>query len=71
MLYTILHLVERLFGKDGILLGTYRIGHLHRVAHLNLLVPACLAHSLLALEGVEARHIEGDGGERYRDGLIA
>ena len=71
MLDTVLHLFECLLCEDLILLRAHGVGHLHRVAHLNLLVPACLTHSLLALEGVEARNVERNRRRCNREGFIA
>ena len=70
MFHAVLHVVERLARENLILGGGYRVGQLTRVLHRNLLIPAVLAHLLLAFEGVDARHIEDHRRQRNRDTLV-
>ena len=66
----VLHVLERLFGEDLALGRGHRVGHLARVLHRDLLVPAVLARLLLALEGVDARDVEDHRREGQRDRLV-
>ena len=70
MLDAVLHVLERLFREDLRLGGGDRVGHLARILHRDLLVPAVLAGLLLALEGVESRDVEDHRGQRHRDRLV-
>ena len=66
----VLHVVERLLREYFVLGGAHRVGHFTRVLHRNLLVPAVFAGFLLAFEGVEARDVEDQRGQGYRNGLV-
>ena len=70
MFDAVLHVVERLLREYFVLGGAHRVGHFTRVLHRNLLVPAVLAGFLLAFEGVEARDVEDQRGQGYRNGLV-
>ena len=70
MLDAVFHVFKRLLGEDLRFGGGHRVGHLTRVLHRDLLVPAVLALLLLAFEGVEARDVEDHRGERDGDGLV-
>ena len=67
VLDAVAHVFERLLGEDLRFGGGHRVGHLTRVLHRNLLVPPCLALRLAPFEGVEARDVEDDVGQRHRD----
>ena len=70
VLDAVLHVFERLLREDFRLGGGHRVGHLARVLHRDLLVPAVLAGLLLAFEGVEARDVEHHRRQRHRDRLV-
>ena len=70
VLDAVLHVFERLLREDLRFGGRHRVGHLARVLHRDLLVPAVLARLLLALERVEARNVEDHRRQRHRNGLV-
>ena len=71
VLEAVLHVLERLLGEDFGLLGVGLVVEFAGIAERDLLVPALLAHRLLAFEGIEGRDVENyvRQGDRERSAL--
>ena len=57
--------------EESVLLGVDAVGYLSGVRHGNLLIPAFVAHNVLALERIESRERDVEVGQRYSQRRVA